>query len=792
MKTEYSVEGFEDFKHAVIYEDQFDENGRIFYGRSKKPLRPYFYVHADAFVPDDRSIVEVVGGYVGICGEKLKRVYTRLPTDVSSVRNSFGKTFEADVLFNWRARIDGGYVNKENVRLFLDIEVAMGSRFDKSSTRYPIIAVSVYDTKFREYVVFVWRGDLDISILSEKRLERIKRKGEDKHREMTYKIHTFSNERDMLSALCKYMVVVNPDVMTAWNTSFDYPYIINRMYALQMNPGMLSPLGYVSIDRFDGEAIIKGRFIIDLLQAYKKLHIGQLESFKLDDVGIFEFDVPKIKVEESFEELWKRDINKLVDYNIADVELCVRLDEKVKVMDFFEGISNFTGAPLDECLANSRILDFYLLNEAHKRKICLPTANKDNPLPDFEGAIVKEPIKGLHHNIICLDLKSLYPNIIMAGNMSLETIDSDGDIKFGNGVSFKSEPLGFIPSMIQGFLDRRAIIKKEMLNEFEKNGKTDKYKSLDNSQNVTKFITNSLYGLLVFNKSRYYLEDIGKTITYVGREINLFTQKVVEELGFVVVAGDTDSVYIKLPNEYSLDECINKGYELQDILNKRYVEFASGYGIKNMTFEVKFEKIYSTALFCKKKRYVGKLQWKEGKIYDEEKYGALYDVVGFASRRSDSSRFTKDFLKELYKLILGEVGKIKIYEFINKKVEEFKKADVEDIAIPKNFTKEFNLYEGGSANSVFINSAKMCNLRYNMDIGGGSKVLFIYAKTATGGFCWMRGDSRILEKEDIKVDYPKMLERGIYMQLPTLFDALDMSVVDLKTGTTQLKLEEWF
>jgi DNA polymerase elongation subunit (family B) len=349
------ISGFEDFKQAIVYEDYIDENGKIKYGISKKVLRPYFYVLEESFVPDDKCIVNVEPGYVGICGERLKKIVTRLPTDVSYIRNSFGRTFEADILYPWRARIDNGYVVKDNVRLFLDIEVAMGSRFDKSSYRYPIICVSLYDTKSKDYIVFTWRGDLDRAELVEKRLERIRRGKDENHKEMSYRIHTFSNEKDMLLAMCKYIVVVNPDVMTAWNTSFDYPYIINRMHSLQMNPGMLSPINFVGIDKFDGEAIIKGRYVLDLLQAYKKIHIGQLESFKLDDVGIFELEVPKIKLDDSFEDLWKKDINKLVEYNVADLELCVRLDEKKKIMDFFEGIANFTGVPLDETLARYRL-----------------------------------------------------------------------------------------------------------------------------------------------------------------------------------------------------------------------------------------------------------------------------------------------------------------------------------------------------------------------------------------------------------------------------------------------------
>lgn len=791
IKTEYLITGFEDFKQAIVYEDYIDENGKIKYGISRKKLSPYFYVLEDAFVPEDRCIVKVEPGYVGVCGEKLKRVYTRLPTDVSAVRSYFAQTWESDVLYPWRQRINNGYIIKDNVKLYLDIEVAMGDRFDRTSFRYPIIAVSIYDSKSKEYVVFTWRGDLDRAILSEKRLERIKRKDEESYREMMYRIYTFPNEKEMVVAMCKYIVAISPDILSSWNTSFDYPYIINRMHSLQTNPGMLSPINFVSIDKYDGEAIIKGRYVLDLLGAYRKRHIGQLESFALTDVGLFEFKVPKIKVDGNFEELWKRDINALVEYNIADLELIVRLDEEKNIIKFFENVSNDTGVPLDETLSNSRVLDFFYLKEAYKDGICLPAAVKDNPPSDFEGALVIEPTKGLHHNVACFDLTALYPNIIVAGNMSLETIDLDGDIKFGNGISFRSSPEGFISSRIRYFLERRAKIKKEMLVEFKEHGKSERYKILDAEQNVAKFLANSIFGILGFSKSRYYVSDIAKTITWVGRMINQHTQKIVEDNGFKIIAGDTDSVYVKFPDEYDLDECLSVGKELQDKINNSYVGFAEKFGIKNMTFDIKYEKLFRKFIACRKKRYLGQLWFKEGIIFDEDKYGKDIEVTGFGSRRSDTSVFTKAFLKELYGLLISEVPASVVYKFILGKVEEFKKANVEDIALPKNFTKEFNQYEGGSGNSVFINSAKMCNQRYGMDIGGGSKILFIYAKTAPGGFCWSRGDSDILKREDIRVDYSKMIERGIYMPIVALFEALNMSVEDLKSGTSQLKLEEF-
>ena len=332
-----------------------------------------------------------------------------------------------------------------------------------------------------------------------------------------------------------------------------------------------------------------------------------------------------------------------------------------------------------------------------------------------------------------------------------------------------------------------------MLDEFGKNGKTNRYEVLDAQQNVTKFLTNSIYGVLGFFRSRYFLEDVAKTITWVGREINLHTQRIVEENGYNVVAGDTDSVYVVLPDGLSLDEIVERGKILQDKINKSYDKFSEQFGIKDMMFDIKFEKVYSVAVFCKKKRYIGRLKWKEGKTYDEEKHGIIIDVVGFESRRSDTSKFTKTFQKDIFKRVLLENSKHDVFDFVNQKIKEFREVPLDDIAMPKSFTKKFGEYLGGSANSVFINAAKWSNNNLGYDFGGGSKGLFLYTRRPSfpNGVIYMRGDVTKLEKAGVMVDYDLMIEKTIYDKLDTLFEAIGWERDELETGQRQMKLSEW-
>jgi len=237
---------------------------------------------------------------------------------------------------------------------------------------------------------------------------------------------------------------------------------------------------------------------------------------------------------------------------------------------------------------------------------------------------------------------------------------------------------------------------------------------------------------------------------------------------------------------------ISRMYKLQDIINKSYDLFAERFNIKKHYFDIKAESILERALFVKKKRYAGRVCYDEGIILDGDK--RYTKIMGFQNRRSDTPKFTKGFQKEVLSMILDGKGKDDLFSYIRNAVDNFKNLEIDDIAIPKNFTKPFDEYEGGSANSVFINAAKWCNDKFDMDIGGGSKVLFLYLKrpSVPGGIVYNRGEYYKVKSDDIVIDYDRMLERGIYMPIDTIVEAMGFTMDELRTGELQSKLSEWF
>ena len=169
----------------------------------------------------------------------------------------------------------------------------------------------------------------------------------------------------------------------------------------------------------------------------------------------------------------------------------------------------------------------------------------------------------------------------------------------------------------------------------------------DLQQNVLKVIMNTYYGVSGYTRFRLYDREIGAAITSVGRAIIEHTRGVIEDLGYRVIYGDTDSCMVIIPPG-PLEITIEKARGIERELNASYARFAKQeLNADTHYFSIKFEKIYQRFFQAgKKKRYAGRLVWKEGNAVEE------IDVVGFEIRRSDYPQITKTVQKRVMEMIL--------------------------------------------------------------------------------------------------------------------------------------------
>jgi|AntDeeMinimDraft_4_1070355.scaffolds.fasta_scaffold00161_9 DNA polymerase elongation subunit (family B) len=485
-------------------------------------FEPYFYAPTDSLDrPPEEEYDELVGSddtdengepFESIRGEHLTKIYGRTPRDVGNVRDEFDH-YEADILFPNRFLIDKDIqsgvevpvrrdedgsliVAHEEVEAVemtatprvntFDLEVDDRHGFpEPDDAEQPIICLTSHDSYDDEYVVWLY----DAPVGGVDAPEAL-----DGYEPLTdgadHEVRTFDSEETMLRAFLEYLETTDPDVLTGWNfEDFDAPYLVNRLENLGLSYDRLSRIGEVWAGGWGGPDI-KGRVVFDLLYAYKRTQFTELESYRLDAVGEQELGVGKERYTGDIGDLWEGDPEQLLEYNLRDVELCVELDRKQNIVEFWDEVRTFVGCKLEDAPTPGDAVDMYVLHKVHG-DFSLPSKGKHEG-EDYEGGAVFDPITGVKENVTVLDLKSLYPMCMVTTNASPETkVDPDDyggeTYRAPNGTHFRKQPDGIIRSMVDELLTEREN-KKELRNEHDPD--SEAYARYDQQQGAVKVIMN--------------------------------------------------------------------------------------------------------------------------------------------------------------------------------------------------------------------------------------------------------------------------------------------------------------
>ncbi len=538
---DYAVEGYgtEEYPVVHVFGRRPVENGDDAHEHVRVlGVEPYFYVPTDELDANPVEEYDVVIGtretdadgepYESIRGEPLTRIVTRTPRDVGNIRDDFASTFEADILFPNRFLIDNGInggIRVEERRLddgdgtiqiheghvepaevdaemrvnTFDIEVDDRRGFPEDGEE-PIICLTSHDSFDDEYVIWLYDApDGDAPAPSD--LPGYEGIGDEKglgDDDVDFRVEVFEEEAAMLDAFVDYLVDTDPDVLTGWNfEDFDAPYLLDRMEVVDertngeydLDIDRLSRIGEVWRSGWGGPDL-KGRVVFDLLYAYKRTMFTELESYRLDAVGERELGVGKERYAGDIGDLWEQDPERLLEYSIRDVELCVEIDRKQDVIAFWDEVRTFVGCQLEDAPTPGDAVDMYVLHKAFG-KFALPTKGQQES-EDFEGGAVFEPITGVKEMVTVQDLKSLYPMCMVTINAGPETkVDPetyDGDTYVApNGTHFRKEPDGIMREMVDELLSEREN-KKSLRNEYDPG--TEAYDQYDRQQGAVKVIMN--------------------------------------------------------------------------------------------------------------------------------------------------------------------------------------------------------------------------------------------------------------------------------------------------------------
>jgi DNA polymerase elongation subunit (family B) len=437
----------------------------------------------------------------------------------------------------------------------------------------------------------------------------------------------------------------------------------------------------------------------------------------------------------SLHNLWKEDHQKFIEYNVKDVELINRLEDKMKLIEMAIVLSYDAKVNYTDVYTQVRMWDTLIYNELRSKGIQLPP--KKNTIKDrpYEGAFVKEPIPGMYEWVASFDLDSLYPHLIMQYNISPETLLTDfpqkslsvdklldqeiitdyaktEDICIGaNGFHFTNDFQGFLPEMMERMYAERKKFKKDMLKsqqllEQETDGMdrlrlVKEVSRLNNMQMARKIQLNSAYGALGNQYFRFYDERNATAITtggqlsirWVEKSVNIYLNKLLKTVDKdYIIAADTDSIYICLDKlvksvftDTSDKEKIIKFLDkvcqtkLQDCINDSFAklhEYMNSFEQKmNMSREVLADK----AIWTGKKHYIINVHNSEGVQYAKPKL----KVMGLESVKSSTPAVCREKLHDSFKILI-EGTEEQMINFIETFKKSFRTLPPEDIAFPRS------------------------------------------------------------------------------------------------------------
>ena len=563
-----------------------------------------------------------------------------------------------------------------------------------------------------------------------------------------------------------------PDVITGWNVEFfDIPYLVNRIGKIMGEDYVkkLSPWNYIyaksetKMGRQLHSYSIYGIACLDYIELYKWYAPSgkSQESYKLDSIANVELGESKLSFDEydNLNQLYRLNYQKFIEYNIKDVDLIIKLEEKLKLLELGLTLAYDTKTNYEDIFAQTRMWDSLIYCHLLSKGIVVPQKTFHQKNSAFEGAYVKEPQVGKHDWVASFDLNSLYPHLLMQYNISPETlvepyeysdemrniimqgvkvddllmkrVDTSRLVNVTltpNGQYFRTDKQGFLPGMMESMYEDRKKYKKLMIQakqDYEKATTEDEKLTLskriaryDNLQLAKKVSLNSAYGALGSQFFRFYDLRMALAVTSAGQlsirwieqKLNDYLNKIMKTEDDYVIASDTDSIYLKLgplvnsvfkeKTETSkiisfLDKVCEE--KIQPYIDKSYQELATYVHAYDQKMQMKREALCDKGIWTAKKRYILNVYNNEGVQYKEPKI----KVMGLEMIKSSTPSAVREKMWQLIKIIMNGT-ELDVQQFISEFKSDFKTLPAEDISFPRglnglrDYSDSVTLYKKGT------------------------------------------------------------------------------------------------
>jgi DNA polymerase elongation subunit (family B) len=712
----------------------------------------------------------------------------------------------------------------------IDIEVASENGFpDVESAAEEVLLITIQD--YATKAIRTWG------------------KGPFKNEKENVIYRSFDTEHELLNDFINWWMIEEntPEVVTGWNSEFyDIPYLVRRIDRILGEKLMkrMSPWGLVT----ENETFISGRKHIsydvggvtqlDYLNLYKKFTYKAQESYRLDYIAEVELGQKKLDHSEfdTFKDFYTHGWQKFVEYNIIDVELVDRLEDKMKLIELAITMAYDAKTNYADVFFQVRMWDSIIFNYLKKRDIVIPPIERSDKDSKYAGAYVKEPVPGVYDWVVSFDLNSLYPHLIMQYNISPETLleyrhpsasvdrilnseldlsDLDGKTVCANGALYTTEFRGFLPELMEKIYKDRTIYKKKMIKakqDYEKNPSKELEKEIarcNNIQMARKIQLNSAYGAIGNQYFRYYKLANAEAITLSGQvsirwienKMNSYLNTLLKTEGVdYVIASDTDSIYLnfgpivskffanKSGDKTAIVSILDKicQEKLEPFIESSYQELADYVSAYEQKMSMKRENIADRGIWTAKKRYILNVWDSEGVRYADPKL----KIMGIEAIKSSTPAPCRKMIKDALKLMMTGTED-DVIDFIESCRSNFKKLSPEEISFPRSvsdvvkYKSSASIYAKGTPIHVrgallfnhYIKKNKLTN-KYSL-IQNGEKIKFCYLKKPNSIYENVISFIQDFPKElnlDKYVDYDLQFEKSFVDPLKTILDCIGWSI----------------
>ncbi len=478
------------------------------------------------------------------------------------------------------------------------------------------------------------------------------------------------DEPELLLATLERIRALDPDLLLGWAVvDFDVKVLAGRCEAhgIPFHLGRSDEgvrfqrdLGFTRQSR----AEVPGRMVLDGIPLVRDAL--RLPDYRLETVGRHVLGRGK-KIDQSapnkaleIQRMWRQDPESLVAYNLEDARLVPEILEHEGLLELTKERSRLGGMQLDRVGASIASFDRVYLPELRRRGVVAPSVDAERKSAMIQGGALLDPQPGIYRNVAVLDFKSLYPSLIRTFHLDplAHARAGENDPAAPNGARF-SRSEAILPGVIERFMERREAAR----------ARGDRH-----GDQAIKIMMNALFGVLGAASCRFFDPAIANAITGFGQQTLHWTRDAFEETGHAVLYGDTDSVFVQLPEEVGADEAQALAEKLRGRVEARITERIRETYDVTPRLVLELEKVFARLMLPRvrsgrsgsKKRYAG---WIGGPDTGE------LVIVGLESVRRDwpdvAHRLQQGMLERLF-------TDREVMPFVGRLVEQVREGALDD------------------------------------------------------------------------------------------------------------------